>query len=202
MLHMNHNEIARAIQAHSIDHTKRYSRLFTSNELEKLRHAAVMIPLFEHHDRWYVLLTQRSDTVDEHRGQVAYPGGAREAQDKDLQDTALREMQEEIGVDPEDVHVFGSLGDMPIITGYLVRPFVGHIPWPYPLQICNHEVESTFKVPLSWLADPGNHHVEYRSFAGREFPVILFKLYDGYQLWGASAEMTLALLSALNLIDS
>jgi 8-oxo-dGTP pyrophosphatase MutT (NUDIX family) len=138
--------------------------------------------------------------LDEHRGQVAYPGGARDAQDNDLQETALREMQEEIGVNPEDVNVFGHLGDMPIITGYLVRPFVGQIPWPYPLEISSDEVESVFKVPLTWLADLNNHHVEYRSFAGREFPLILFEPFDGYRLWGASAEMTLALLSALRLI--
>jgi 8-oxo-dGTP pyrophosphatase MutT (NUDIX family) len=130
---------------------------------------------------------------------VAFPGGARERQDKDLSHTALREVHEEIGVKPEDVHVFGHLGDMPVITGYLVRPYVGQIPWPYPLEISNDEVHSVFIIPLHWLANPRNRTLQFRSYAGREFSVIFFEPYDGYQLWGASAEMTLALLSALGL---
>jgi hypothetical protein len=110
-------------------------------------------------------------------------------------------MQEEIGVFQQDVDVFGSLGEMPVITGYLVRVFVGRIPWPYELKINHDEVESVFTVPLNWLADPDHRMVRYRNYAGREIPVIFFDLYRGYQLWGASAEMTVAFLEALKLSD-
>lgn len=199
MENLNRQDFKQGLQNFEIDYRQRYGNLFSPEAFGKMRRAAVMMPMLEIEHQWYLLLTQRSDSLIEHRGQVAFPGGAHEMQDEDLQQTALREMQEEIGVKPEDVDVFGHLGDMPIITGYLVRPYVGEIPWPYALDISSDEVQSAFKVPLRWLADPKNRKTEYRSYAGREFPVILFNHYDGYQLWGASAEMTLALLSAVNL---
>jgi 8-oxo-dGTP pyrophosphatase MutT (NUDIX family) len=192
-------KIYQAISDYQVQHHKRYDHLFSSENMKNLRQAAVIIPMLEHEGRWHVLLTQRSQELVEHRGQVAYPGGARERQDENLKETALREMYEEVGVIPRDVTVFGHLGDMPIITGYLVRLFVGEIPWPYELVINSDEVESAFIVPLNWLADPDHRTIQYRSYAGREIPVIFFDHFEGYQLWGASAEMTLALLSALNL---
>jgi 8-oxo-dGTP pyrophosphatase MutT (NUDIX family) len=198
MLHMTKDRIKAAIQAYEKDYSKRYGNLFSPDAFAKMRRAAVMIPLLEVDHQWHVLLTQRSESLVEHRGQVAYPGGAQELQDKDLQQTALREMQEEIGVHPDDVVVFGHLGDMPIVTGYLVRPFVGQIPWPYVLKLSNDEVQRAFTMPLNWLSDPKNYKVAFRSYAGREFQVIFFDHYNGHQLWGASAEMTLALLSALS----
>jgi 8-oxo-dGTP pyrophosphatase MutT (NUDIX family) len=199
-LHLSKDDIQRKVQAYEVDHSQRYRHLFTSRQLAQLRYAAVMIPLFELDSQWHVLLTRRSDMLVEHRGQVAFPGGAREPEDTDLRQTALREMQEEIGVDPQDVDVFGHLGDLPVITGYCVRPYVGQIPWPYKLEISSDEVESVFHIPLSWLANPKNRKIQYRSYAGREIAVLFFDEFDGQQLWGASAEMTLALLSALNLI--
>lgn len=197
MTKLSTNAIKKAIDAFECDHRSRYAILYTSHELRGFRPAAVMIPLIIKDGDWHVVLTQRSEILEEHRGQVAFPGGAKEASDKNLQWTALREMQEEIGVDPKDVEVLGHLGDMPIITNYMVRIFVGQVPWPYPLVISEDEVESVFTLPILWLADPKHHTIRYRSFAGRELPVIYFDIYDGYQLWGASAEMTLALLSAL-----
>lgn len=201
MLNLSQDEIKQAVQSYEMDYLTRYGNLYSVNQFENLRRAAVIILLIEHEEQWHVLLTQRSEAVDEHRGQVAFPGGAREAQDQDLQQTALREMQEEIGVNPQDVQIFGHMGDMPILTGYLVRLYVGKMPWPFSFNISNDEVQSIYTVPLSWLADPKNRKVQYRSYAGREYSVIFFDDYEGHQLWGASAEMTLALLSALNLID-
>jgi 8-oxo-dGTP pyrophosphatase MutT (NUDIX family) len=200
MLSLNRRGIQKAVSAYEADHIHRYGDLYTYEQLTRLRHAAVMLPLFVYNNEWHLLLTQRADTLVEHRGQVAFPGGGHEQQDKDLRETALREMHEEIGVEPEDVHVFGHLGDLPVVTGYLVRPYVGQIPWPYTFYLAKEEVHSVFSIPISWLAAPENHQVHFRSVAGREFPVIYFELYDGYQLWGASAEMAMALLSALNLI--
>lgn len=197
--HLTRTEIYKAVQSYEIDHTQRYSHLFSTSQFGRLRRASVLIPMFENGDQWYVVLTQRSETLVAHRGQVAYPGGAREPQDTDLCQTALREMQEEIGVDPAHVHVFGHLGDMPVVTGYLVRPYVGQIPWPYAFDLSSDEVKSVFYVPLGWLADPANRKIQFRSYAGREIPVVFFDHYQGHQLWGASAEMTLALLSALSL---
>jgi len=201
MLSITSKRIKDAIQAYESNKEKNAAEHISSLELGNLRSAAILMPLLEHEGRWHLLLTHRSQSLVEHRGQVAFPGGAKERQDKDLKQTALRETYEEIGVNPRDVEVFGHLGDMPIVTGYVVRPYVAQIPWPYPLEISPDEVESAFIVPLMWLIDPDHRTVKYRSFVGREFPVIYFDHYDGHQLWGASAEMTLALLSALGFID-
>lgn len=199
MFNLSRQDIKQAIQTYENDFRERYDHLFSKEVLDNMRRAAVMIPMLEIDQQWHILLTQRSESLIQHRGQVAFPGGAQETQDENLRQTALREMREEIGVDPQDVVVFGHLGDMPIVTGYLVRPFVGEIPWPYALDISSDEVNSVFRIPLRWLVDPKNRKHQFRSYAGREIPVVLFDHYDGYQLWGASAEMTLALLSALKL---
>ena len=198
-MHLTQKEIKEAVQSFEIQRERQTSELFSSAEMKNMRSAAVIIPLLTQEGEWHVLLTHRSEALVEHRGQVAFPGGAREAEDADLRATALREMHEEIGVDPEDVVVFGHLGDMSIITGYTVRPFVGQIPWPYELKLSDEEVESAFIVPLNWLVNPDHRTVQYRSYAGREFPVIFFDHFEGHQLWGASAEMTITLLDALGL---
>ncbi len=178
-----------------------YHALIVSDFGGKLRPAAIMMPLFIDDGEWHLLFTQRSQALVEHRGQVSFPGGAKEEGDQDLVRTALRETQEEIGVKPDDVIVLGVLAETPILTGYLVRPFVGQIPWPYPIRISGAEVESVFTIPLAWLADTDHHRIRYRSFAGREIPVVYFDDYEGHQLWGFSGEMTLILLRALELMD-
>ncbi len=193
--------IKKTLAQYQVRQQKQFSAAFSTQIADNLHPAAVMIPMLEYQSRWHILLTNRSTSLVEHSGQVAFPGGAREQQDKDLQSTALREMYEEIGVHPDDVDVFGHLGDMPIVTGYLVRPYVGGFPWPYPLEISKDEVESVFIVPLVWLADPAHRTVRTRSYAGREIPVIFFDEYEGHQLWGASAEMMVVLLSALGLLN-
>ncbi len=202
MLRLTPEIIKKAIDSYQNGLNTCSYELISQGDCKKLRPAAVMIPLLEMENGWHVLLTHRSEMLDEHRGQVAFPGGAREAEDQNLGETALREMQEEVGVCPADVDVFGHLGDRPIITGFIVRPFVGQIPWPYYLKVDSNEVQSAFIVPLEWLRDPGNRYIRYRSIAGRELPVIYFKPYDGHQLWGASAEMMVTLLSALGLVNA
>jgi 8-oxo-dGTP pyrophosphatase MutT (NUDIX family) len=179
----------------------RFPELFTPPDIDRFRPSAVIMPLIWNEGEWHLLFTHRSHKLTEHSGQVSFPGGALEHSDRSLQDTALREMQEEIGILTQDVEVFGSLGEMPVITGYLVRVFVGQIPWPYELKVNHDEVENVFTIPLCWLADPDHRVTRYRSYAGREIPVIFFDLYQGYQLWGASAEMTVTLLDALKLLS-
>lgn len=158
------------------------------------------MPLLVYEGRWHLLFTHRSEKLMEHRGQVSFPGGAKEKSDSSMVFTALRETREEIGVAPKDVTVYGDLGIMPIITGYLVTLVVGQIPWPYPLKPNPDEVESAFICPLLWLADPDHRTIKYRSFAGREFPIIYFDQFENYQLWGATAQMTINLMEALGVI--
>lgn len=166
------------------------------------RPAAVLIPLIEQPDGWHVLYIRRSEIDgDTHSGQVAFPGGAKEARDETLEMAALREAQEEIGVAPQDVRILGKLNDFLTISNYLVRPFVGVIPWPYKLVLSPGEVSRAFTIPLGWLADRANREIVEREAPelSHTFSVIYFSNYDEEILWGASAQFTIAFLESLNL---
>jgi 8-oxo-dGTP pyrophosphatase MutT (NUDIX family) len=193
--------IRELISKKEIQQRPEYHELIALDNNKRLRPAAIMMPLVIDDGEWHLLFTRRSKSLAEHSGQVSFPGGAKEDGDKDLEEAALRETREEIGVKPEDIMVFGDLGNMPILTGYLVRPFVGNIPWPYPIRISHEEVESIFTIPLEWLADPDHHYVRHRNIDSQEIPVVYFDHYKGHQLWGFSAEMTLILIKTLELID-
>jgi 8-oxo-dGTP pyrophosphatase MutT (NUDIX family) len=175
------------------------------------RPAAVLVPLFyssqadkEQHI-WQLLLTRRTNNVADHQGQVAFPGGGTEPIDTSPEMTALREAQEEIGLDPMQVRVLGRMNHLWTISNYMVTPVIGVIPWPFPIRLEEIEVSRVFSIPLEWLADPHHHEVRYRTIPtpyseilGREFhPVIYFHLYEDELLWGVSAEITLRLINIL-----
>ena len=165
------------------------------------RPAAVLIPFLRKTDGWHLLFTRRTAELQEHSGQVAFPGGRMDALDESPIDTALREAHEEIGLAPNDVKILGLLNNYLTITNYLVTPVVGVMPWPYVLRTSPHEVSRIFTIPLTWLADTRNHEVRQRSIPGldKTFPVVYFQPYEGEILWGASARFTLGLLEALKL---
>lgn len=162
--------------------------------------AAVLIPLVSIKRAWHVLYILRASNVnDHHSGQVAFPGGRHESVDFDMETTALREAQEELGLVPKDVRVTGYLNDHFSITNYRIRPVVGIIPWPYPLQIDEKEVSRWFTVPLEWLADPINRETRHQRFSTEKklIPTIYYQDYEGELLWGASARITVELTDAL-----
>jgi 8-oxo-dGTP pyrophosphatase MutT (NUDIX family) len=165
--------------------------------------AAVLIPLLLKDSSWHVLLTRRNANLPEHSGQVAFPGGRADPEDANLEQTALREAEEEIGLVPEDVRILGKLKNYLTITNYLVTPIVGVIPWPYPLRIARKEVTRVFTVPLEWLVDPRNYEVQMRELPKplNPIPVVFFKPYEKEILWGASARIVLAFARALRLIQ-
>ncbi len=115
--------------------------------------------------------------------------------------TALRETQEEIGLNQKDVRLLGRLNDYITITHYRVTPVVGVIPWPYLVRLEKAEVERIFTIPLTWLADSANwdeQPVTVDGFA-RPFPILKYHPYDGEILWGASARITHNFLAVLGL---
>lgn len=201
MLNLSGDGIKQAIADYRKTQDERNYHIFAGTGEQRLKPAAILMPLLVSEGRWHLLFTLRSEQLMEHKGQISFPGGAWEKDDPDMAFTAVRETQEEIGVAPRDVTVYGDLGVMPIITGYLVTMVVGQIPWPYPLKLNPDEVESAFICPLLWLADPDHRTIRYRSYAGREFPIIFFDQFEGYTLWGATAQMTINLLEALRLIQ-
>ncbi len=166
---------------------------------EECQPAAVLIPFLRAQGEWQLLYIRRASHDDDHHsGQVAFAGGKFEVEDVDLHRTALREAQEEIGIQPHDVTILGQLGYHHSISRFRITPVVGYMPWPYELQLDQQEVARAFTIPLAWLADPSHHRIEqvHREGFGT-FPVVYFDEYDGELLWGATARMTLSLLSLL-----
>lgn len=169
---------------------------------EPPRPAAVLVPFLREGDVWHVLFTRRTASLPEHSGQVAFPGGRSDPDDVTPEQTALREAQEEINLDGSQVQVLGKLKELRTITNYCITPVVGVIPWPYEFKLATDEVSRVFTIPLLWLADPANHYVQSRELPPpySPVPVIYFKKYDNELLWGVSAQITLDLLEALELI--
>ena len=168
-------------------------------ELAESSEAAVLLPFFYHLQQWHLLFIRRSShDGDRHSGQVAFAGGKRESVDSDLVATALREAEEEIGLDARQVEVLGQLPVHHSVSRFRITPVVGLIPWPCHLAPDEREVARIFSIPLEWLAQSSHHRVrEYQERDGARFPVIYFDEYDGEVLWGATARMTLSLISRL-----
>jgi 8-oxo-dGTP pyrophosphatase MutT (NUDIX family) len=162
----------------------------------QLLDAAVLIPLTLLDGEVHVVFTRRSHDLETHSGEVSFPGGGREPEDEDLLETALREAYEEIALQPQDVDVFGSLVEMPTITGFRISAFVGEFRQPYELQLNPAEIESLFSVPLPTLADPEIHRIEMREWEGDQFPVHFYE-YGGYTIWGATGWLVEQLLDFL-----
>jgi 8-oxo-dGTP pyrophosphatase MutT (NUDIX family) len=155
--------------------------------------AAVLVPLLCKEGEWHVLVTQRTQTVEHHKGQMSFPGGTCDFGDADLRATALREAEEEIGVPPEAVEVLGALDDFQTITSFVVTPFVGVIPHPFAYRLNSHEVEAVVEVPLSFLRDAEHLRVERLEHEGRVFEVLFWDysldLHTTYTIWGATARI-------------
>lgn len=164
-----------------------------------IRRAAVLIPLVRENDDWSVLLTVRTEFVEDHKGQVAFPGGAMEPSDGSAEQAALREAEEEIGLPSAGVEVLGCLPTYLTISNYLVAPVVAAVPWPFPLRLQTSEVSRAFTIPLAFLAHPANHSGRTTEIRGQKIPIIYFEAWRGEVLWGISARMMLDLLRRLGL---
>jgi 8-oxo-dGTP pyrophosphatase MutT (NUDIX family) len=163
------------------------------------RSAAVLVPLLRQNDQWHLLFIRRTEIQgDRHSGQVAFPGGARDDGDENIEAAALREACEELGINPNDVQILGRLNDFITISNYRVTPVVGMIPWPYQLKLSPEEVSKAFTIPLNWLNEPENREETERELPGNtKISVIFYKKYDDEVLWGASARFTLHFLNVI-----
>jgi len=177
------------------EHRSFHEKPFEQFDSRPARLAAVLVPLTLIDGEWQVLYTRRTDTVEHHKGQVSFPGGATDPEDTCPEDTALREAEEEIGLRRGDVRVLGRLGEMLTVTNFHVTPVVGVFTWPYTFTVHTIEVGRVFTLPLTWLAD-GNNRMEFvRKETGRS--VITYFPFDGELLWGATARMTVEFIRAL-----
>ncbi len=175
----------------------------TLADLEKLREgahpreAAVLGILFQDREDVSVLLTQRTDTVESHRGQISFPGGMRDPEDQTLLDTALRETEEEVGISAEKLEVITPLPSVYIwASNFVATPYFALARQPLHPQPNPDEVKEVFSVPLSHLAHPENIVEEEWTLRNHQV-VVPFYRFEEKKIWGATARMLAMLLAAI-----
>lgn len=147
--------------------------------------AAVLIPVIARPELT-VLLTQRNENLRSHAGQIAFPGGRMEPTDRDPVATALREAQEEVGLDPSFVEPLGYLDAYRTGTGFRIFPVVSLVREGFALQLDAREVADAFEVPLAFLMNEANHRTETRLWRGQERRFYAMPFEQRY-IWGATA---------------
>jgi 8-oxo-dGTP pyrophosphatase MutT (NUDIX family) len=152
---------------------------------QPIRPAAVLIPVVDRPDPT-VLLTQRATHLNDHAGQIAFPGGKIDAIDASPLDTALREAEEEIGLDRKFVEPVGYLDLYGTGFGFRILPTVAKVRPGFSLAINHSEVDDAFEVPLSFLMNPMNHQMHSREFRGIERSYYAMPFAERY-IWGATA---------------
>jgi len=152
---------------------------------QPVRPAAVLIAVVDHREPT-VLLTQRSAHLNEHAGQIAFPGGKIDATDKSPLEAALREAAEEVGLDRSFISPIGYLGVYGTGFGFRILPTVARVKPGFKLSINQSEVDDAFEVPLSFLMNPANHQVHSKEFRGMERSYYAMPFAERY-IWGATA---------------
>jgi len=158
----------------------------------ELRPAAVLVPVVVRPDALAVLLTRRTDHLHHHPGQISFPGGRVEEADLSPVMTALRETEEEIGLDPDRIELLGELPEYFTGTGFRVTPVVGLVHPPFELKLDSFEVAEAFEVPLSHFLNPANHQRHSMEYQGRMRQYYAMP-YGDYFIWGATAGILVSL---------
>jgi 8-oxo-dGTP pyrophosphatase MutT (NUDIX family) len=151
-------------------------------------HAAVLVPLFKKEKECHLLFTKRTHTVRYHKGEISFPGGVVDEGDSELQETALREAFEEIGLKESDVQLLGVLDDIVTITEFIVTPFVGLFPYPYPFKLSPIEIAELIEVPLASLLDE-KCFGEREIVQGEKRRIVYTYQYGNHTIWGATARI-------------
>ena len=159
--------------------------------------ASVLVPLVMRGDGLHVLLTMRTAHLRDHAGQISFPGGRVEDHDVDAVATALRETEEEVGLDRRHIEVIGALPTYSTVTGFVVTPIVALVEPDFTLNIDGFEVAEAFEVPLPFLMTPAHHrrHLWHAAGVQRRFLSMPWQGLgdDGQQrsyfIWGATAAM-------------
>jgi 8-oxo-dGTP pyrophosphatase MutT (NUDIX family) len=151
--------------------------------------AAVLLPLFQKDGHYHLVFTKRTETVNYHKGQISFPGGRLHREDRSLQETAVRESWEEIGLRPEDVEILGELDDIATYTtNFVISPYVAAIPYPYRFKANPAEVQEIIEVPLYVLQDKGNFEEEEFDLDGMPTPQYFYHCGDRV-IYGATARI-------------
>lgn len=165
-------------------------------ELGSFIPAAVLIPFYEKNGEPFLLFAKRTQTVRHHKGQISFPGGAYELTDPDLRHTALRETEEEIGLDQSCVEILAELDDMFTPTRFRVTPFVGVIPYPYSFKINPHETAELIEVPLRHLLLESHHRTGYRMYQSHIYEIHYYD-FGEHTIWGVTGQILNDLLKKI-----
>jgi 8-oxo-dGTP pyrophosphatase MutT (NUDIX family) len=158
--------------------------------------AGVLVPLFLVEEDPHLLFTRRTGIVKHHQDQISFPGGVRDPGDPHLLATALRETEEEIGLQPEVVEILGTLNPVTTVTGFWVNPFVGLIPYPYEFRPNPLEVRQLLFYPVREFYPPDRWETGDYHYQGKVVRVCCWHLGDT-TIWGATARMLLDFLARL-----
>ncbi len=162
--------------------------------------SAVLVPIYQKRGDYYIVFIRRTETVKSHKGQISFPGGARDVNDRTLLHTAIRESREEIGLYMKDIEVIGELDDeITTTSNYIVTPFVAMIPWPYRFTKNKDEVAEIMEVPLKVLLEKGCLKANTETLNGK--PMDSYTYYhQGKVIWGATARILKKLLDIIGKI--
>ena len=166
---------------------------FIENYKKDPNPAAVLVGLVERPAGLAMLFTERSVHLKDHPGQVSFPGGRIEKHDAGPVEAALREAEEEVGLDPKHVSVAGCLERLPTSSGFVVTPVVAFISSEFKSDPDNSEVLEAFEVPLEFLANQQNRKIAYRERLGARLHGYEIE-YDGHKIWGVTASILVGFL--------
>ena len=159
--------------------------------------ASVLIPILTFKKDLEILLTKRSNNLKNHPGQIAFPGGKKDQSDSSPIETALRETQEEVGLNPKNVEIIASLPSHKTATGFVIKPYLGLINQPFSEILRQGEVDEVFTVPYEYILNEKNFSIQTRKWNGSQRSYYVVP-YGPYYVWGATARILLNLSRALS----
>lgn len=183
------------INDNNIDNEKiiRYEELLSENKLSEMKQAAVLVCFFKKNGEYHIPLIRRPMHEKNHPGQIALPGGAME-ENETLENTALREAFEEVGIIPENVEIIGKMTPLPVpVSKYLISPFIGVAKHEPKWNINKQEVDELIILKFKNLIDSNNGYYEDWNLNGNTIRVPIFKVMNK-EIWGATAAVLSELL--------
>jgi len=175
---------------------KNDDKLYSIINGKKYRNSAVLIPLISYNQDIQIILTQRSNNLPSHAGQISFPGGKVDLKDESPVDTAYREANEEIGLSREKIEHLGYLDITTTGTNFMILPVVASISSNFVPKLNNDEVESLVYLPLNFIADTNNLKLMNKEINGEDRTFFVYE-YDNYFIWGATARLLKALSERL-----
>ena len=164
------------------------------------KHSAVLVPIFLKDDKLNLLLTQRTQKVQHHKGEISFPGGAKDEDDPTLEYTAIRETEEEIGIPGSNIKILGLLDDtFTLVSQFIITPYVGIIPYPYKLNPNYNETKKILEIPVDFFLKLNNYWEDTFYYEGMHIKSPFFK-WDDNIIWGVTGYIITNLCAILKTI--